>query len=84
MTATLHGQLGLDAGSLIALCETTYASYCNHAAKQVTLDTHLQNCLSNSSLNEEDECFVAQVVYGVLRYRKFITAFLDSFYHFNR
>eukprot|EP00775_Hariotina_reticulata_P001557 gene1557-1897_t len=72
-----------SSGSLVALCETAYASYCNHAAAQVTLDTHLHNCLTNSSLSEEDARFVAQVVYGVLRYRKFINGFLDSFYHFN-
>ncbi|KAF6252521.1 hypothetical protein COO60DRAFT_519370 [Scenedesmus sp. NREL 46B-D3] len=71
-----------EARRLAGLCESTYSSFCSSGGGS-TLDTHLDNCLQHVA-NEDENCFIRQVVYGVTRYRRFLSCFLDSFFHHNR
>eukprot|EP00879_Flechtneria_rotunda_P017214 GHRR01018035.1.p2 GENE.GHRR01018035.1~~GHRR01018035.1.p2 ORF type:complete len:116 (+),score=17.67 GHRR01018035.1:1756-2103(+) len=74
----------LGARKLIDLCEFTYSSYASVSA-QVTLDSHVEKTLQQLRVaNKDERCSIGQVVYGVFRYRRFISCFLDSFYHYNR
>lgn len=76
------GSNGLQPRKLLEFCEFTYASF-NPA--QVTLDTHVDLSLQQLSISSiDDQSFIKQVLYGIVRYRKFLSCFLTSFYHHNR
>ncbi|WIA13671.1 hypothetical protein OEZ85_007232 [Tetradesmus obliquus] len=72
----------IEARRIANLCESAYSSFCSSGGGS-TLDTHLDNCLQHVA-DEDANCFVRQVVYGVTRYRRFLDCFLDSFFHHNR
>ncbi len=67
---------------LLKACEAVYAGF---VPAQVTVDTHLENTLARLNLaSEDDACFISQVFYGMVRYKKFLSCLLDSFYYHNR
>lgn len=67
---------------LIALALAVYNEF-NSA--QLTLDSHTEASLKERHVDDPDaQQFIKQVVYGMVRYRKFFGCLLDSFYHFNR
>jgi hypothetical protein len=52
---------------------------------QLTLDSHTDAALAELRVEDPDaQTFVKQVVYGMVRYRKFFGCLLDAFYHRNR
>eukprot|EP00878_Enallax_costatus_P031065 GHUV01033903.1.p1 GENE.GHUV01033903.1~~GHUV01033903.1.p1 ORF type:complete len:138 (-),score=17.44 GHUV01033903.1:191-604(-) len=72
----------LTAGQLVRTCEDTYASF--DFSGGLTLDSHLEEKLQALGANEDEKCFISQVVYGMTRFKKFLSSFLDGFYHHNR
>jgi hypothetical protein len=67
---------------LIALALAVYNEF-NSA--QLTLDSHTEASLKEHNVDDPDaQQFIKQVVYGMVRYRKFFGRLLESFYHFNR
>eukprot|EP00878_Enallax_costatus_P044166 GHUV01052463.1.p1 GENE.GHUV01052463.1~~GHUV01052463.1.p1 ORF type:complete len:182 (+),score=43.70 GHUV01052463.1:173-718(+) len=71
----------LTAGQLVRTCEDTYASF--DFSGGLTLDSHLEEKLQALGANEDEKCFISQVVYGMTRFKKFLSSFLDGFYHHN-
>ena len=67
---------------LLELCEAAYTSF---NPGQLTLDSHADECVKAFKISATDaEGFVRQVLYGVVRYKKLLGAFVKSFYHHNR
>lgn len=51
----------------------------------MTLDTYLELALKQHRvLNEDSRSFIQQVVYGIIRYEKFLVSILKSFFYFRR
>lgn len=72
----------LTAGQLIQACESVYSSF--DFSGGLTLDSHLEGKLQTLGANEDEQCFISQVVYGMTRFKKFLSSFLDGLYHHNR
>lgn len=72
----------LTASQLLEACENIYATF--NFAGGVPPGTHLEEKLVALGANEDEKCFITEVVYGMMRFRKFLSSFLESFYHHNR
>jgi len=48
------------------------------------LDAHIESCLTAKGADLDARSFVAEVVYGLHRFRRFLSAFLEGFFHVNR
>jgi hypothetical protein len=88
---------GDGANSLIETCLWVYDT---HDAASTSLDAHIEACLAargflntsadaapaavDNSADADAAAFVSQVVYGLHRFRRFLSAFLEGFFHVNR
>lgn len=67
------------------LIETCLWIWDTHDDARVSLDAHVGACLERQRvLDGDDQCFIRQVVYGLHRFRPFLSSFLSGFFHANR
>lgn len=66
----------LPAGELIAETLKVYATF---SPDRVSLDAHLE-CLPKALAHGDDAQFARQSCYGLVRYKKLFSRFLDGFY----
>ncbi len=66
---------------LVQLAEQVYAAF---DPAKFSLDAHIDNHLTSLCLpSTDDEIFIQQVVYGVVRHTSLLTSLLDAFFHYN-
>ena len=71
----------LPPGQLLQLSEQLYTSY---DSRRVTVDSHAESFLGQFDLCETDRVFAEQMLYGCVRYRRLLDAFLNALYHKER
>lgn len=72
-------QLEDDAGALMSYAERLFSSF-NPAAK--TVDTHVEECFREWRIQSKDvQTFLSHILYGCVRFRKFVAVFVSSLYH---
>ena len=71
----------LPPAQLLQLSEQLYTSY---DSRRVTVDSHAESFLGQFDLCETDRIFAEQVLYGCVRYRRMLDAFLNALYHKER
>jgi hypothetical protein len=82
MTTETAGWTSMGPERLVDLCGVFYTTF---DPGKVTLDTHTDQCIQKHNVTHpDDQTFLRQVVYGLLRYSKLLTPLIESFLHHNR
>ncbi|CAD7697556.1 unnamed protein product, partial [Ostreobium quekettii] len=64
------------------LLEAVQEAHASFNPGRLTLDSHADECVAALRLpSAQDETFLRQVLYGLVRYRRLLNAFVNSFYH---
>ena len=72
----------ISPAELVDTCQWVWDT---HDSARLSLDAHIDACLARQGVSDEDDAtFVRQVVYGLHRFRPFLSSFLGGFFHANR